>query len=57
MVSSLTDFYGNLSDQRAKSVNDALTNQEWVDEMKAEIDSLHDNSAWNLYSYQKVESL
>ena len=31
-----------------KSVSDALTNQEWVDAMKAEIDSLHDNSVWEL---------
>ena len=47
-----TDFYGyqcNLSDvKEPKSVSDALTNQEWVDAMKAEIDSLHDNSVWEL---------
>lgn len=47
-----TDFYGyqcNLSDvKKPKSVSDALTNQEWVDAMKAEIDSLHDNSVWEL---------
>ena len=47
-----TNFYGfqcNLSDvKEPKSVNDALTNQEWVDAMKAEIDSLHDNSVWEL---------
>ena len=47
-----TDFYGvrcNMSDVREpKSVSDALTNQEWVDAMKAEIDSFHDNSVWEL---------
>ena len=47
-----TNFYGyqcNLSDvKEPKSVSDALTNQEWVDAMKAEIDSLHDNSVWEL---------
>ena len=31
-----------------KSVSDVLTNQEWVDAMKAEIDSLHNNSVWEL---------
>ena len=40
-----THFYGfrcNLSDVKApKSVNNALTNVQWVDAMKAEIDSLH----------------
>ena len=29
-----------------KSVSDALTNQEWFDAMKAEINSLHDYSIW-----------
>ena len=47
-----TGFYGfrcNLSDvKEPKSVSDALTNQEWVDAMKAEIDFLHDNSVWEL---------
>ena len=47
-----TDFYGyqcNLSDvKEPKSVSDALTNQDWVDAMKGEIDSLHDNSVWEL---------
>ena len=47
-----TDFYGfrcNLSDvKEPRSVSDALTSQEWVDAMEAEIDSLHDNRVWEL---------
>ena len=47
-----TDYNGfrcNFSSvKEPKSVSDALTNQEWADAMKAEIDSLHDNSVWDL---------
>ena len=47
-----TDFYGfryNFSGvKEPKSVSHALTNQEWADAMKAEIDSLYDNSVWDL---------
>ena len=46
------DFYGyhcNLSQvKEPKSVGDALTSQEWVDTMQAEIESLHDNDVWDL---------
>ena len=47
-----TNYYGfrcNFSGvKEPMSVSDALTNQEWADAMKAEIDSLHDNSVWDL---------
>ena len=33
---------------RSQCVSDAITNQEWADAMKAEIDSLHDNRVWDL---------
>ena len=46
------DFYGyhcNLSQvKEPKSVGDAVTSQEWVDAMQAEIESLHDNDVWDL---------
>jgi len=31
-----------------KSVSEALTSPEWVDAMRAEIDSLHNNGVWDL---------
>ena len=47
-----TDFYGvwcNVSDVREpKSVDDALTNQHWLDAMKAEYNSFIDNEVWEL---------
>ena len=47
-----TDFYGvwcNMSDVREpKSVDDALTNQHWLDAMKVEYNSLIENEGWEL---------
>lgn len=46
-----TDLYGfqcNLSGVREpESVSNTLANQEWMDAMTAEIDSLHDNGVWD----------
>ena len=43
------DFWHNLSDvKEPKSVNNAPTNQQWVNAMQAEIDSLHDCSVCEL---------
>jgi len=46
------EFYGyhcNLSQvKEPKSVSEALTSPEWVDAMRAEIDSLHNNGVWDL---------
>ena len=38
---------------RNLSVSDDLTNHEWADAMKAEIDSLHENDVWELVELPK----
>ena len=47
-----TEFYGqrcNVADiKEPTSVSEAQTNQNWLDAMKKEVDSLHDNSVWEL---------
>ena len=51
------DRYGfqcNLTDVKEPNcVSDALTNHEWADAMKAEIDSLHENDVWKLVKLPK----
>ena len=52
-----TDFYGfqcNLTDvKEPTSVNDALATQEWMDAMRLEIDSLHENHVWEVVELPK----
>ena len=47
-----TEFYGhrcNLTDiKEPKSISEAKENQQWVDAMENEIQSLHDNDVWEL---------
>ena len=47
-----TEFYGqrcNVTDiKEPKSVSEAQTNQKWLDAMKKEIGSLHENNVWEL---------
>ena len=53
---SLTDygFQCILTDVKDPNcVSDGLTNHEWVDAMKAEIDSLHENDVWELVKLPK----
>ena len=51
------DRYGfqcNVTDVKEPNcVSDALTNHEWADAIKAEIDSLHENDVWELVELTK----
>ena len=51
------DRYGfqcNVTDDKEPNcVSDALTNHEWADTIKAEIDSLHENDVWELVELTK----